>query len=402
MNAKHIDLPAIEGGKPVREDFLPFFRPSIDEADIRSVTDTLQSGWLTVGPKTQLFEERLKQYLGVRNVVAVSSCSAAMFLALKAMGIGPGDEVLTSALTFASTVHAIIHTGATPVLADIETETFGPSPQDLASRSSARTRACIPVHFGGQACRIDEIQDMAESRNLLLLEDAAHGFGAICNGRKIGTIGDATAFSFYATKNLTSAEGGCLATDSDDIARKLKILSYHGMSYGSWDRYSRRGSWYYDIESAGYKFNVSDVLSSLGLSQLQKIDHLLTRRREVAERFSQLLSSSPYFELPRVRSGNTHTWHLFVVLLKSESLAIDRDRFVEALAAENIGCSVHFIPVYKHTFFAPYRKADMQFPLCESYFSRCVSLPIFPGMSDEDVDDVVEAMNRIAVHYTRL
>jgi dTDP-4-amino-4,6-dideoxygalactose transaminase len=399
MTAKHDNVPAIEGGEPVRKDFLPFFRPSIDANDIRNVTKTLESGWLTLGPQTQQFEEELQDYLDVRHVVAMNSCSAAMFVALKALGVGPGDEVVTSPLTFASTVHAIMHTGAKPVLADIEMETFGPAPEELVKKTTKRTKAYMPVHFGGQACLIDTIADIAKADGVHVVEDAAHGFGAATGGRMIGGIGDATAFSFYATKNLTSGEGGCLTTNSEQLARQFRMLSYHGMSFGSWDRHEG-GSWFYDVGQAGYKFNMSDLLSSLGLSQLSRIDELLDRRRVVAETFIERLGGSEHFELPRVAPGNRHTWHLFVVLLNLDTLTIDRDRFVEALAAENIGCSVHFIPVYKHRFYRPYVERKVRFPQCESYFSRCLSLPIFPDMSDADIDDVVRAMNRIAVHYS--
>lgn len=392
--------PAIEGGTPVRTTFLPFFRPSIDQSDVDEVAETLRSGWLTLGPQTRLFEERIAEYLEIDHVVAVNSCSAGMFLALDAMGVGPGDEVITSALTFASTVHAIVHTGATPVLADIETETFGPAPEDMLAKTTDRTKAYLPVHFGGQACRIREIVDMAAARGIRVVEDAAHSFGAEVDKRRVGGLGDVTAFSFYATKNVTSGEGGCLSTKDRGLADCFRTMSYHGMSYDAWRRHSEQGSWYYDVERLGYKFNMSDLLSALGLSQLARVDKLLDRRRRVAERFLERLRDSVYFELPRVAAGNLHTWHLFVVQLNLDRLSIGRDQFVRALSAENIGCSVHFIPVYRHQF---YQFADRiaEYPNCESYFSRCLSLPIFPDMSDKDVDDVVEAMNRIAGYYSR-
>lgn len=400
MEGKNRDLPAIEGGKPVRTEYLPFFRPSITPSEIDSVVEALRSAWLTLGPLTGRFEDELAAFLGAKHVAAVSSCSAAMFLGLKALGVGPGDEVITSANTFASTVHAIIHAGATPVLADIEPETFGPSPQAFESKTTANTRAYLPVHFGGQACRIEEIIDLAKSRGVAVLEDAAHSFGAEASGRKIGTLGDATAFSFYATKNLTCGEGGCLSTADADIADRFRELSYHGISHGTWQRYTERGSWYYEVERPGYKYNMSDLLSSLGLAQLRRIDELLDHRRRVAEGLLSRLDGSPLFRLPKVRSGNTHTWHLFVILLELDKLTIDRDQFVRALAAENIGCSVHFIPIYHHPFFKPYRKTD-NFPVCDDYFPRCISLPIFPEMSDDDIDDVVGALNRIAIHYAK-
>ncbi|UCG50952.1 MAG: DegT/DnrJ/EryC1/StrS family aminotransferase [Candidatus Latescibacterota bacterium] len=401
MTATNDSLPAVAGGVPLRNEVLPFYRPAIDESDIKLVSDTLRSGWLTLGPVTTDLERELAEYLGVKNVIAVNSCSAAMFLALKALGVGPGDEVVTSAMTFTSTVNTIIHTGATPVLADIETETFCVSPQEIEKRTTPRTKAFMPVHFGGQACRIDEVLDLARSRGIRVIEDAAHSFGASYNGKKIGTFGDATAFSFYATKNLTTGEGGCLSTADDGLAKRLRQLSYHGMSHDSWSRYADRGAWFYEVNVPGYKCNMSDVLSALGLSQLRKVDELTARRTKVARWFIERLADSAYFELPRIRPGNQHTWHLFVIRLRLERLKIDRDTFTKALGAENIGCSVHFIPVYKHPFFRSYIDETDTYPVCEEYFSRCVSLPIFPSMREEDVDDVVTAMNRIAAYYER-
>jgi dTDP-4-amino-4,6-dideoxygalactose transaminase len=401
MNGKIREIPAVAGGAPVRASVLPFFRPTIDESDVAGVTETVRSGWLTLGPVTEAFESEIARYLGAKNAVAVASCSAAMFLALKAMGIGSSDEVVTSANTFASTVHAIIHTGAKPVLADIDRDTFCVTPEELRRKTTSRTKAYIPVHFGGQACRIDEILDGVRKTGIRVLEDAAHSFGAAVGGRKIGSFGDAVAFSFYATKNITTGDGGCLVTADEEFAEKVRLLSYHGMSHDSWARYADRGSWYYEVTVPGYKFNMSDVLSSLGLSQIRKIDAMLARRRELAARFNTCLEGSPFFELPGVHRGNEHTWHLFVIRLKTEALEIGRDDFIRALAAENIGCSVHFIPIYKHPFFGAYTEGADGFPVCEDYFARCISLPLFPTMRDEDVDDVVRALERIATYYAK-
>ncbi len=365
------------------------------------VTGTLRSGWLTLGPQTRLFEKELERYLGARHVVAVNSCSSALFLALKALGVGPGQEVITSSLTFASTVQAIMHVGARPVLADIEMETFGPAPDEFSRKTRGNTTVYLPVHFGGQACRIEEIADVARSRNIRIVEDAAHSFGATVAAKNLGVIGDATAFSFYATKNLTCGEGGCLATQSEEMADRFRTLSYHGMSHGSWNRHAEGGTWFYNVEHLGHKFNMSDVLSALGLSQLRRIEELLARRRKVAQKLAERLSGSRYFDLPGVGKDNGHTWHLFVVLINLDAMTIDRDHFIRAMAAENIGCSVHFIPIYKHRFYESLFDKSEAFPNCETYYSRCVSLPIFPDMSDDDIDDAVRAMNRIAGYYSK-
>jgi dTDP-4-amino-4,6-dideoxygalactose transaminase len=287
------------------------------------------------------------------------------------------------------------------VLADIEMDTFGPAAEEFARKTTGKTAVYLPVHFGGQACEIGQIVDLARARNLRVIEDAAHSFGATVGGTRLGAMGDVTAFSFYATKNLTCGEGGCLTTQSDEIADRFRMLSYHGMSSGSWNRHAEGGSWFYDVERLGFKFNMSDILSALGLSQLGRIDDLLAKRRAVAEKLAERLQGSPYFELPRTGKSNGHTWHLFVILLNLGAMSIDRDRFIRAMTAENIGCSVHFIPIYKHRFYEPLRDRSEGFPNCEAYFSRCVSLPIFPDMSDDDVDDIVSAMNRIAAHYSK-
>jgi dTDP-4-amino-4,6-dideoxygalactose transaminase len=389
----------VAGGTPVRDRPLPFFRAAVGEDDIERVGETLRSGWLTSGPRALELEARLRAYLGVEHTVVVSSCSEAMLLALKALGIGPGDEVITSPITFASTVHAIIHNGATPVLADIETDTFGIDPDDVRRRLSPRTRALLPVHFGGQACRIDDLLAIGRERGIDVVEDAAHSFGARVGGKLIGDFGRATAFSFYATKNLTTAEGGAITTREEALAERLRLLGYHGMSRDSWTRYTDRGAWYYEVEMPGFKCNLSDLHAALGLSQLSKIDSLLAKRRAVADGLTRALSSCDAIELPRERAGNWHTWHLYVIRLRREALRIDRDEFIRALRAENIGSSVHFIPIHHHPFFLPYRREDGGFPRADDYYARCISLPIFPDMTADDVHSVAEAVGRITSHF---
>jgi dTDP-4-amino-4,6-dideoxygalactose transaminase len=371
----------------------------VDDSDVAAVAEALRSGWLTSGPRAVEFENRIRDYCGVNNAIAVSSCSEAMFLALKALGVGPGDEVVTSPITFASTVHAILHTGATPVLADIERETLCIDPAAVRARLGARTRAILPVHFAGQACRLDEVLALAAERGVDVVEDAAHSFGAKVGGRRLGGFGRATAFSFYATKNLTTAEGGALTTDDDDLARRLRLLGYHGMSRDSWSRYSDRGSWYYEVELPGYKCNLSDLHAALGLAQLARIDELLERRRAIATALTAALAGCDAVELPRERPGNWHTWHLYVIQLRTGRLRIGRDEFIQALRAENVGSSVHFIPIHHHPFFRPWLPADAGWPVSDDYYARCVSLPIFPDMTADDVRDVGEAVTRIADYY---
>jgi dTDP-4-amino-4,6-dideoxygalactose transaminase len=395
----HSSLPAIAGGTPVRAKPLPFFRAAVDESDVAAVAETLRSGWLTSGPKAVELEKRLGAYLGARHTIAVSSCSEAMFLVVKALGIGPGDEVITSPITFASTVHAILHNGATPVLADIEADTFGVDPAAVERALTARTKLILPVHFGGQACRIREIVRIANAAGVPVLEDAAHSFGARVDGELLGRIGTATAFSFYATKNLTSAEGGAVTTEDEALAQRVRLLGYHGMSRDSWSRYSDKGSWYYEVQIPGFKCNLSDLHAALGLTQLAKIDALLERRRTVADALSGALADCAAVELPMERAGNWHTWHLYVIRLRPQALRIERDEFIQALRAENIGTSVHFIPIYRHPFFAPFARPGQSFPHSDDYYARCISLPIFPDMTDGDVRDVAAAVTRIADHF---
>jgi dTDP-4-amino-4,6-dideoxygalactose transaminase len=323
-SAPRRDLPAIAGGTPVRARPLPFFRAAVGEDDIVAVSEALRSGWLTSGPRAMELETKLGEYLGAAHTIAVSSCSEAMLIALRALGIGPGDEVITSPITFASTVHAIIHNGATPVLADIENDTFGLDPADLERRVTPRTRAVMPVHFAGQACRIGDIMEIANKHKLDVVEDAAHSFGARVDGKRIGTFGRATAFSFYATKNLTTAEGGAITTEDDALAKQMRLLGYHGMSRDSWSRYTDKGSWYYEVELPGYKCNLSDLHAALGLTQLAKIDHLLDERRRVAAALTAALSPCDAVELPREYPGNWHTWHLYVIRLRLDRLAVGR------------------------------------------------------------------------------
>ncbi len=378
---------------------LPFFRAAVDESDVAAVAETLRSGWLTSGPKAVELEKRLGDYLGTSHTIAVSSCSEAMFLCMKALGVGPGDEVITSPITFASTVHAILHNGATPVLADIESDTFGVDPAAVRACVSPRTKAIMPVHFGGQACRIEEILALADPAGIPVVEDAAHSFGARVHGRLLGGFGRATAFSFYATKNLTTAEGGAITTGDEVLAQRLRLLGYHGMSRDSWSRYSDKGSWYYQVQIPGYKCNLSDLHAALGLTQLSKIDHLLERRRAVADALARALEGCAAVELPREYPGNRHTWHLYVIRVRPEALRIGRDEFIQALRAENVGTSVHFIPIHRHPFFAPYLRPGRTFPVADDYYARCISLPIFPDMTDDDVRDVGDAVTRIAEHF---
>ncbi|MDP4138048.1 MAG: DegT/DnrJ/EryC1/StrS family aminotransferase [Bacillota bacterium] len=365
--------------------------------EIQEVTETLESGWLSKGPKVQQFEKEFAAFVGAKHAVAVNSCTAALFLALKAKGIGPGDEVITSPLTFSSTANTIIHTGATPVFADIDENTLNIDPVKLEAAVTPRTKAVVPVHFGGQSCDMDAILAIAQNHGLFVLEDAAHAVYTTYKQRMIGSIGDATAFSFYATKNLATGEGGMLTTDDEELADKIRVLSLHGMSKAAWNRYSSNGSWYYEVESPGYKMNMFDLQAALGLHQLKRLDDMQKRREEIAGRYQTAFQQIPGLITPFVHDDGRHAWHLYVLQVDEKKAGVTRSEMITALKDEyNIGTSVHFIPVHIHPYYQKqfgYKEAD--FPNAMNYYKRTLSLPLYPSMSDDDADDVIEAVRDI-------
>ena len=383
---------------PIRQEFLPFHRPSIGEEEIREVEDTLRSGWITTGPKTKRFEEEFRRYIGCGHALAVSSCTAGLHLALVASGVGRGDEVVTTPYTFAATGEVILQVGARPVFVDVCEGGFNMDPERIREAVTSRTKAIIPVHFAGEPCRMEEIIQVAREHDLVVVEDAAHALGAEYDGRKVGTIGDITAFSFYATKNITTAEGGMVTTDDPDIADKISILSLHGISRDAWKRYSSEGSWYYEVLYAGYKYNMTDVQAAMGLHQLRKLPDFLKVREEYVRMYDEGFGDMPEVVLPpRPRNGR-HAWHLYVIRLRLEMLEIGRNEFVEALRAENIGTSVHFIPLHLH----PYYRETFgfgwgDFPNAEDAYKRAISLPLYPEMTPEDVEDVIRAVRKVVM-----
>jgi len=382
------------------EDFLPFFKPDVSEEEIAEVVDTLRSGWLTYGPKSQAFEREFAEAVGAKHAVAVNSCTAAMHLSLLAAGVGPGDEVITTPLTFASTANVIVHAGATPVLADVCADDLNIDPAQIERRITPKTRALIPVHLAGQPCRMDEIQEIARRHDLIVVEDAAHAHGAAYKGRPIGSIGDATCFSFYATKNMTSAEGGMIATDDDDLAEKVRVLRSHGLSSDAWKRYSASGSAFYEVTAPGFNYRTTDVNAALGRGQLARLPEHNAQREALVRHYNQRLAGLDAVETPSARNDVSHVWHLYAVRLRLELLDIDRDAFVAELRTRGIGTSVHFIPIHYHAFYREgfgFKRGD--FPVAEDAYSRLISLPLFPGMRESDIDRVAGAIEDIvAVH----
>jgi len=380
----------------VRTEFLPYALPLIEEDDIAAVVDSLKSNWITKGPKTIEFEKRFAEYVGAKYAVAVNSCTAALHLSLVAAGLGLGDEVITTPLTFAASANVVIHTGATPVFADIDPATLNIDVAQIEEKITPRTKAIIPVHIAGHPCRMDEIMAIARKHNLFVLEDAAHAVYTRYKGTLIGTIGDATAFSFYATKNLVTGEGGMVTTDDAALADKIRILSSHGMSRNAWNRYTAAGSWYYEILYPGYKDNMTDVQAALGLTQLAKLERMQSLREDIAARYNEAFERMPELEIPVVEDYARPAWHLYIVKLNLEMLKIDRAQFIEELKAENIGTSVHFIPVHLHPYYREtygYKRGD--FPHSEAAFDRIISLPLYPKMSAQDTADVIAAVGRV-------
>lgn len=391
-----------------REKFLPYALPSIGEEEIAEVADSMRSGWITTGPKAKRFEGDLQAYIGAKHTIAVNSCTAGLHVALTALGIGPGDEVIVPTLTFCSTANVVTHLGAKPALVDVG-EDFNVTPQAIESAIAPRTKAIMPVHYAGQACELDAIYAIAARHRLPVVEDAAHAIGSKYHGSKIGSdalarsgVPRAVVFSFYATKNMTTGEGGVIATADDSLAEQMRLLTLHGMSRDAWKRYTSAGSWYYEVVAAGYKDNMTDMQAAMGIHQLRRLDGFIKTRQKYAALFDEAFKSMPQLSVPIARPDRNHIYHLYVIKLNLERLSIDRAAFIEELKARKIGTSVHFIPVHLHPFYREhfgYRKG--QFPSAEAIYDRIVSLPLYPAMSEADVRDVISAVKEVCSSHRR-
>ena len=399
-----MNVPALAsaGGKPVREKYLPVAIPWIGEREMELVRETLESGWITTGPRAHELARRVAEIAGAKHGIAVNSATGALHLALAALGVKPGDEVITSAYTFVACVNVIEHVGAKPVLVDVEADTLCMDPRALERAITPRTRAILPVDYAGHPCDYDAILPLARAKGIPVVEDAAHALGAAHRGKPIGSETTVTAFSFYATKNLTTGEGGAAVTNDDALAERIALLSLHGMNRDAWKRYTATGSWYYEVTEPGFKYNLSDVLAAIGVGQLERFEAFQERRAEIVARLNSGLAAFPEIRRPGVREGMTHAWHLYPIGLELERLTIDRARFIDELRAEGIGTSVHFIPIHVHPHFArtlAYRQGD--FPVAENAYRRAITLPLFPRMTDADVDDVIAAVGKIVSHFRR-
>ncbi len=383
----------------MRDKFLPFSPPYIGEEEIAEVVDSLRSGWITTGPKTKRFEQEFAARFDAPAALALSSCTAGLHTALAVAGVGPGDEVITTPMTFTATVAVIEHTGATPVLVDIEPDTLNIDPARVREAVTDRTRAIIAVHYGGHPCELDELRAVCREHDLLLVEDAAHSIPAKYKGEYIGSGDNPVAFSFYATKNLTTAEGGMLTGDPAMI-EAAAVASLHGMDRDAWKRNDRTGSWRYDIVTPGFKYNMTDIQAAMGLRQLERLDAMHARRKEIVALYYEGFADRDAFDLPVERDEVDHAWHLFPLRIREGALSISRDEMIEALRERNIGTSVHFIPVHTFTYYRrKYGYAPEDYPVTWREAERLISLPLHPGLSDGDVEDVVGAVRDVLVKH---
>lgn len=386
----------------MRPDFLPFALPDIGDAEIAEVVATLRSGWITTGPRARRFEAEFAAYVGAAHAVALNSCTAALHLALDAIGLRAGDEVIVPVTTFTATAEVARYFDARPVFVDVSPATFNLDVERVAAAISPRTRAVIPVHMAGHPCDMTPLLELARTHGLAVIEDAAHALPARYRGRVVGSLGDLTAFSFYATKTITTAEGGMLTTDNPDYAARATKMSLHGISKDAWKRYSAEGSWLYEVEAPGFKYNMPDLTAALGLAQLRRCDELWTRRAAIAARYDAAFAGMPELATPTVAPYVQHAWHLYIVKLDLDRLEIDRARFIKELHALNIGSSVHFIPLHLHPYYrrlTGHRPDD--FPAALHAYERVVSLPIYPSMSARDVEDVIDAVREVVVRHRR-
>ena len=381
---------------------IPFHMPYITDEEISEVVDSLRSGWLTMGPKSIKFEEEFTKYIGSKYSIAVNSCTSALHLALKVINLQPGDEVIIPTMTFTATGEVVCYFGAKPVIVDVERNTHTIDVLKIEKAITPKTKAIIPVHYAGQPCDLDEILDLAKKFNLHVVEDAAHSLPAWYKGKKIGTIGDVTCFSFYATKTLAVGEGGMITTENENWADRIKTLRLHGISSNAWNRYTDQGSWYYEVIEAGFKYNFTDIQAGLGIAQLKKLEWMWEKRKHIAEMYTERFKDSELIIPPLVKPDRSSAWHLYVIKLQLEALDIDRSTFINELNAKAIGTSVHFIPLHRHPF---YRKTfgynPQDFPEAEWIYERIISLPIYPHMTDENVNCVIDSTLEIANNYKK-
>jgi len=380
----------------MRDKLLVFGAPLIEEAEIDEVAASMRSGWLGTGPKVARFEQEFRDYVGSAHAVAVNSCTAALHLAMVAARLEPGDEVITTALTFCATVNAIIHAGATPVLVDVDPATMNMDAGQVKTRITDRTRAILPVHFAGRPCDMDALCEIAVRHGLRLIEDCAHAIEAEYRGRKVGTFGDFGCYSFYVTKNVAAGEGGMVVTRQEEDAARIKVLALHGMTKDAWKRFGDEGFKHYQVVECGFKYNMMDIQAAIGLHQLRRVERLWPRRKALWDRYRAALAGLPVALPPEPDPAMRHAYHLFTILVDPARAAIERDAFLDAMTRQNIGVGVHYLSVPEHPYYARtfgWRPED--YPNAMRIGRQTVSLPLSAGLTDQDADDVITAVRHI-------
>ncbi|MBB2184189.1 UDP-4-amino-4,6-dideoxy-N-acetyl-beta-L-altrosamine transaminase [Lachnospiraceae bacterium MD1] len=371
--------------------YIPYGTQSIDDDDIQAVINTLKADYLTTGPKISEFEDCVAKYVGAKYAVAVSNGTAALHVACLAAGISKGDEVITTPITFVASANSVLYCGATPVFADIDPKTYNIDPKDIRKKITAKTKAIIAVHFTGQPCDMDEIKKIADEFNLIVIEDAAHALGAVYKGRRIGTISDMTTFSFHPVKHITTGEGGMIVTNNKELYQKLSIIRSHGITRNPELMSCNDGPWYYQQLELGYNYRMTDIQCALGISQMKKLDFFISRRLEIVDRYNNAFKDNENILIPYQLDGCYNSWHLYVIQVMNR----DRRRVVEALIAKGIGVNVHYIPVYTQPYYRSHGYSDVVCPNAETAYSRFISLPIFPKLSKEEQDYVIEQVIKI-------
>jgi dTDP-4-amino-4,6-dideoxygalactose transaminase len=385
----------------LREDYLVFGSPQLLEEEIEEVVATLRSGWIGTGPRVHAFEEEFSAYVGGRHAAALSSCTAGLHLAMLVLGLPPGAEVIVPAMTFAATANAVIHAGGVPVFADVDRLTGCLSPTDVERRITERTFAVIPVHFAGRSCPMDDLLSLARERDLRVIEDCAHAIETLYHGTHAGLLGDIGVFSFYVTKNVVTGEGGMAVTGDQDLAARLKVLALHGLSADAWSRFSETGFKHYEVTEPGFKYNMMDIQAALGLHQLRRVEDNLVRRAEIWSRYDEAFAGLPVFLPPPEEEGTRHARHLYTLLIDVDRLGVGRDEVQAALHDQRIGTGIHYRALHLHRYYR--ERWDLKpedYPNAAWISDRTISLPLSPKLSDADVDDVVEAVQRVLEHFS--
>jgi perosamine synthetase len=392
---------AINGGKPVRETYLSYGKQYIDEKDIEAVVNLLKGDYLTTGPTVGEFENKVANYVGAKYGVAVSNGTAALHMACFAAGIGTGDEVLVPAITFAASSNCVLYCGGIPVFVDIDPNTYNIDVNKIEEKITSKTKAIIPVDFSGQAVDMDKILEIAKKHNLIVIEDAAHALGSEYKGNKIGTKADMTEFSFHPVKPVTTAEGGIIVTDNKELYEKMMLFRTHGITRNPKFMVENHGPWYYEQVDLGYNYRITDMQCALGISQMDKIDNFVKRRREIVNKYNEAFKELEEITTPYEEEYSNSGWHIYVIALNLDKLTVGRKEVFEALQKENIGVNVHYLPVYLHSYYRELGYKKGLCPVAEDLYNRMITIPLFPAMIDKDVEDVISAINKVINAYRK-